>query len=85
MNLFKTLFTKPTRWIASSIEGKKGRDIVDKYGPLVEEAATFFLPQLTADTADVAKDIITQWAIAKGVPEDDAKVLAGVVIKKGAK
>jgi hypothetical protein len=82
MNLFQTLFAKPARWIASSIKGKQGRDIVDKYSPLVEEAAVLFLPQLSADSASTAKGIISDWAIAKGVPEGDAKKLADVVLAR---
>ena len=82
MNLFQSLIKKPIRWIASSIEGKKGRDIVDKYGSLVEEAAIMFLPELSLDTVDTARSVITDWAVAKGVPQADAQTLANVVIKR---
>lgn len=82
MNLFQALIKKPLRWVASSVQGKKGRDLVDKYGPIIEEATTFFAPQLAVDISDMGKSIIVDWAVAKGVPVEDAQSIADVVIKR---
>lgn len=84
MNLLKHL-TKAVRWVASSVSGKKGRDIVDKYGPLVESCLTSFIPALAIYPEDIIKAEVSGWARDRGVPLEDLEAFVAVVRQKAGK
>jgi hypothetical protein len=72
MNLLSHI-TKAVRWVASSISGKKGRDIVDKYGPALETCLSVLVPTLNMDDKAMARAAIEDWAKDRGVPLEDLK------------
>jgi hypothetical protein len=82
MNLFKTLIAKPLRWLASSTEGKKGRDFVDKYEPILEKAVIAWQPQFALNSADALKGMVAGWAEDNGVPASESARFADEVAKR---
>lgn len=82
MNLFGHL-SKATRWVASSLAGKKGRDAVDKYAPVIESCVAVFIPQLEVSDGDFFNQAVKDWGHARGVPLEDLEgFLAAVKAKK---
>lgn len=77
MSLFK-----PVRWVASSLFGKKGRDLSDRYKQEIEEVAALFPPLRLASDALEVRTRAEWWAMGKGIPPEHTAAFADMVLEK---
>lgn len=84
MRLFGHL-TKAVRWAASSVAGKKGRDIVDQYAPAFESCVAYLVPTLNMDDREFAHAAIEGWAQDRGVALEDIGAFVDAVREKAGK
>jgi hypothetical protein len=78
MKLFDRLIKAP-RWVASSLFGKKGRDFVDRYDDIINQAVSFFYPMVDLQEHDIFNSVLNEYAKKHGIPLSDREVFAKIV------